>query len=318
MSAESIPLECPVSCCQRRYYGARSKDCLREHLWEFSSRCKRHSESYTRLFPAARKDANVRYICDICSRRFARSFAHKRHVQTHDLKRYPCPQCHKKFRQQRNVAEHLSKNRCRARGLECIEDGILSSYSFKITQPIQEIQRATATGGLEDGYSNENMEDVTHSSKTSNSSTIPENGFLEPSATLERIDSVERFDLSTLVEAHEKNTTSEPVPSFDLSSLVQRQVYDPIIASSVELAVMDDNSFFATPAQPFDISNLDPAHSDMPTSIAFDLATLVYPSSEPFPAAQPPAKQFPCDNPFFAGTCDEHMVNRTCADLGSS
>ena len=46
--------ECSVSHCERWYYGVQSRDCLCDHLQEFSLKCERHSEKYNKLFSHAR------------------------------------------------------------------------------------------------------------------------------------------------------------------------------------------------------------------------------------------------------------------------
>ncbi|KAE8159257.1 hypothetical protein BDV40DRAFT_244473 [Aspergillus tamarii] len=266
-------LECPVPHCSRQYYGARSRDCLRDHLRGFSLKCDRHSEKFRQCYPRAYRSNSTRYTCSVCSRQFTRSSVLKRHIETHNPKLYTCPKCKKKFQQRRNVIEHLGKQRCQGsehgnlgkKGTQVHPQGLDGTSDTKSSQT-RIAPRTNEARSTEENISGSNL---------SNTSVYDAN--LEQAASRmyahqQTLGPAQNSEPSTLIQA------------YDLSAIVEEPGY--VTASTSGFGAENKGDYYplSTATESFDILTLIQEYGDTFGSKMienFDLSTLVYPYSEP-------------------------------------
>ncbi|KAL4866858.1 hypothetical protein BDV12DRAFT_172164 [Aspergillus spectabilis] len=248
---------CPV--CSREYHGFRSRDCLRDHLWEFSARCEKHLEQYTHCFPRARRCAKPQFSCTRCPRQFTRDSALKRHLETHDSKSYFC-QCGRRFRQKRNVKEHLEKKRCRL--FQMLQVGPHNLRADPLLTP-----RKPTGGRAEETTSQLSGPTVTTRSGETHS---------QQHAYTEHIEPEQNFDLSTLVQSNAHNLLANSNPSYSLSTVV-----DPLNNDCLAPFINCPPSNVIP--QTFDLSTLVQGYHDASAynlTENFDLSALVRPYEE--------------------------------------
>ncbi|KAK6810999.1 hypothetical protein RU639_013167 [Aspergillus parasiticus] len=266
-------LKCPVPHCSRQYYGARSRDCLRDHLRGFSLKCDRHSEKFRQCYPRAYRSSSTRYTCSVCSRQFTRSSVLKRHIETHKPKLYTCPRCKKEFQQHRNVIEHLGKHRCRGsehgnlgkKGTQVHPqnlDGISDTKSSQTrTEP-----RTNKAYITEENMSGFNLSNICAYDAN------PEQAASRTYAPQQTPDTAQNSDPSTLIQ------------TYDLSAIVEEPGYATASTSIFGAENKGDYYPLPTAIESFDISTLIQEYGDTFGSKMienFDLSTLVYPYSEP-------------------------------------